>query len=117
MICRMTGINCPYANENGYCDSTVCHNMNIVGNIIPKERPENISNSSVWVKPQSNWQTGTPTEEGDYLVAFHPWGRKENGICYIGLKWKGDRWYDPVTDYFSEPYLVAWQKITPYKEN
>lgn len=70
MICRMTGIICPYANENGYCDSTACHNMDLVGNIIPKERPENISNSSIWVKPQSNWHTGIPTEEGWYLLHY-----------------------------------------------
>ena len=43
MYCRFNRIDCPYANENGYCDSTACHNINILGNIVAKEPPKNIT--------------------------------------------------------------------------
>lgn len=66
---------------------------------------------------KTKWHTGTPAEEGDYLIAFHPWGRKENGICYMGLEWKDGHYFDHVNDYETEPYLVAWKKIEPYKES
>ena len=107
MLCRMTGIICPYTNENGYCDSTACHNMNVVGNIIPKEHPENISNSSIWVKPQSNWHTGTPTEDGWYLVAFNY--EDEEGVRYTTDYFKDGKWAFPMVRDISK--VVAWQKI------
>lgn len=66
--------------------------------------------------PDSPWHTGEPTEDGWYLIAFHPWGRKENRICYMGLEWKDGHWFDHVNDCKTEPYLVAWQKIEPFKE-
>ena len=125
MICRMTGIICPYANEYGYCDSTACHNMNIVGNIIPKERPENISNSSIWVKHQSNWQTGTPTEKGLYVVLtkVSTEGVSSSEGTYILDYWDGYSFQylkrKAMTYALTEPDTygwVAWQKIEPYKE-
>lgn len=62
------------------------------------------------------WHTGTPAEDGLYAIAIHPWGRKENGIAYICAKWSNGNWCDVVEDCYCEPYLVAWQKIEPYKE-
>lgn len=84
--------------------------MNLVGNIISKERTENISNSSIWVKPQSNWQTGTPTEVGWYIVV-----ENNSDKTYEEMYWNGT-----VFDYYGitvHHYEVkAWQRIEPYKE-
>lgn len=48
------------------------------------------------------WHTGTPTEEGLYLVYSHI-----DGYCveYFG----DDKWFD------SDVVCEAWQKITPYE--
>lgn len=103
MYCRMNRVECRYADMNGYCVSTACHNMNLVGNIIPKERPENISNSSIWVKPQGDWHTGTPTEEGWYLLE-----------CNIGNSdgtyYATDYWNNEV-GYWTVNRVIRWQKI------
>ena len=110
MLCRMTGIICPYANENGYCDSTACHNMNVVGNIIPKECSENINigNSSIYVKPQGNWHTGTPTEGGLYFVydKYCGYGKRElkKDISEEQLK-------------YAFHNVLAWIPIEPFKED
>lgn len=121
MYCRMNRVECRYADMNGYCDSTACHNMNVVGNIIPKERPENIGDSSIWVKPHGNWHTGTPTEEGWYLVAYEcVYDCKNKGkIEYFTLNIITDE--DGYKDYRGRASddvwkAVAWQKIEPYKE-
>ena len=51
---------------------------------------------------ESNWHTGTPTEEGWYLIAY---------------KWHGDIRYIAV-DHIPNIYdnAIAWQKIEPFKE-
>lgn len=112
----MTGIICAYANENGYCDSTACHNMNIVGNFIPKERPENISNSSIWVKPNSDWHPGTPTEKGWYILAYR-YGSEDAKIEYIALEWDGV-WKDTKVGWDAlKVFDLGWQKFNEYKES
>lgn len=125
MYCRMNRVECPYADMNGYCDSTACHNMNVVGNIIPKERPDNINigNSSIWVKPQGNWHKGEPTRTDClYLVLWfdtedktyqysvlhwhnqlHCWFDEETPSCLWGDEWKAK--------------VVAWLPFEPYKED
>ena len=108
MYCRMNRVECRYADMNGYCDSTACHNMNLVGNIIPKERPENISNCSIWVKPQSNWHTGTPTEGGLYFVY--------DKYCGYGKRvLKKDISKEQLEVAFHD--VLAWIPIEPYKED
>lgn len=109
MYCRMNRVECRYADMNGYCDSTACHNMNVVGNILPNERPENISNSSIWVKPQSNWHKGTPTENGWYLFSYKYLDTIRYGTdCFLDGKWV----FNPALD----EKMLAWQKIEPFKE-
>ncbi len=101
--CTINGINCDYATNLGFCSCSVCCNPNLVANTIKKE------------EQNTNWHTGTPTEEGDYLVAvkYEP---------VIGVEYQVNR-------YLLEPYnsfiyklageggrIIAWQKIEPYKE-
>lgn len=118
----MTGKICYYANENGYCDSTACHNMNVVGNIIPKERPENIGDSSIWVKPHGNWHTGTPTEDGEYLVicqyVINNYYYREKLVWeFENGNWKNKQRLTE-NNYIEELKILAWygQKIEPYIE-
>lgn len=112
MYCRMNRVECSYADMNGYCDSTACHNMNLVGNIIPKERPENINigDSSIWVKPQSNWHTGKPTDKVWYLVT----SGGNNSASYDIGRWDGESFC--YMEYLDSADVIAWQKIEPYKE-
>lgn len=64
-----------------------------------------------------DWQTGKPTEDGDYFVAYH-WGLDNkimhdmaSRILYGATTFENGNW---KIDY---PYsVVAWQKIEPYKE-
>jgi len=128
MYCRMNRVECSYANTNGYCDSSACHNMNVVGNILPKERPENISNSSIWVKPQSNWHTGTPKETGEYLVCIrYDFGKEGYTTAnYVEPFNPHTGWYNlkPPSEEDGHEWckkngieVIAWQKIEPYKED
>ena len=56
---------------------------------------------------RSNWHTGTPTEEGWYLVKCNKYSVSEYNTDYFR---KEQRWAFG----FQESY-VAWQKITPYE--
>lgn len=62
---------------------------------------------------ESSWHTGTPTEEGDYLVAvsYYP---------LIQVEYQINRYLlEPYNDFIyqieGEGRIVAWQKIEPYR--
>lgn len=62
------------------------------------------------------WHTGTPTEEGWYLVAFNY--EFEEGVRYTTDYFKDGKWAFPMVRDISK--ISAWQKITPFeasKEN
>ena len=94
--------------------------MNI-GNIIPKEKPLNLSEKSKWTNPINNWHKGKPTEDGWYLVAYK---------CVHECKNKGKIEYhamnivtyeDGFKDFRGRAsddvwQAVAYQIIEPYKE-
>lgn len=63
-------------------------------------------------KQQTNWHTGTPTEEDWYLIQLVD--HKKGGIPYDIVRWTG-KWgiYFPIPN----EEVVAWQKIEPYKED
>jgi len=64
----MNGVECEYATGNGFCCLSACNNINLLGNVVPKEQPQSLN-----VRPpkaSSNWHTGTPTEEGWYLIKY-----------------------------------------------
>lgn len=126
MYCLINRVECRYADMNGWCDSTACHNMNVVGNIIPNERPENIRNSSIWAKPQSNWHTGTPTVNDPFYVRevfVLQFATPTGGWYFHGHLFKPDfsnkcfrSWVDKsITFAFDCPDLW-WQKIEPFVE-
>ena len=67
-----------------------------------------------WNNRPSSWHTGTPTEEGDYIVALD--------LC--GLAYKVMYWNGVVFEYFNDGYInyqvediLAYQKIEPFKED
>lgn len=67
-----------------------------------------------WNTRPNTWHTGTPTEEGDYLVAvsYYP---------LIQVEYQINRYLlEPYNDFIyqieGEGRIVAWQKIEPYKE-
>ena len=62
------------------------------------------------------WHTGTPTEEGDYLVKLDV---EHNVYPYYVLKWNKKGWYSHYDmDYPACPQhsVLKWQKIEPYEE-
>lgn len=62
---------------------------------------------------ENPWHTGTPTEEGDYLVAFR---MSDNSVEYGWCNWNNGAW-DILCDYDPDTYtIVAWMPIPPYKE-
>lgn len=75
-----------------------------------------------WNTRANPWHTGTPTEDGKYLVQYRTgfmeflsyrdgkWLAKETTETMWGTRLKTKR--DDVTD-----LVVAWQKIEPYKES
>ena len=64
-----------------------------------------------WIE-DSPWCTGTPTEEGWYLIAFTY--EFEEGVRYTTDYFKDGKWAFPMVRDISK--LRAWQKIEPYKE-
>lgn len=54
-----------------------------------------------------NWHTGTPTEEGWYLVAFKY--EDEEGVRYTTDYFKDGKWAFPMVRDISK--VVKWQKI------
>ena len=51
---------------------------------------------------ENKWHTGTPTDEGDYRVAFE----YDEDVVFDNLYWKYD-W-----SWFDDKYkIIAWQKI------
>ena len=66
-----------------------------------------------WFRALDNpWHTGTPTEEGWYLVAFNY--EFEEGVRYTTDYFKDGKWAFPMVRDISK--IRAWQKIEPYKE-
>lgn len=68
------------------------------------------------VERVSPWHTGTPTEEGDYLVKLDV---EHNVYPYYVLKWNKKGWYSHYDmDYPACPQhsVLKWQKIEPYEE-
>ena len=62
-----------------------------------------------WNNRPSPWHTGTPTEEGDYLLILKaPKGQPHYFTNNIK---KDGRWR-----YVFRGEVIAWQKIEPYKE-
>ena len=71
---------------------------------------------------ENPWQTGTPTEEGEYLcwVSFPTCCTDSDGswLC----RWKDGKWYDNQYEgklLMNEDLsvkIIAWVKIEPYKE-
>ena len=69
--------------------------------------PEDITFSEV----DSNWHTGTPTEEGDYLLVLNIANQR---LDVANFK-NGD--FKSYHNYVIKPsYVKLWQKIEPYLE-
>lgn len=65
-----------------------------------------------YLQKQSPWHTGTPTEEGWYLVAFNY--EDEEGVRYTTDYFKDGKWAFPMVRDISN--LRAWQRIEPFEE-
>ena len=66
---------------------------------------------------KSSWNTGTPTEEGYYLIHLRKYYYKDT-VGYMVAKWERNWWRTiNVGSYWNlEEEIDAWQKIEPYKE-
>jgi len=65
---------------------------------------------------KSSWHTGTPTEEGWYIVHV-----KSDLIDkpFDVIKFKEGKWWDYLEDVLevvSNDYIIAWRRIEPYEE-
>ena len=68
-------------------------------------------------RTKNNWRTGTPTEEGYYLIHLKKYYYKDTA-GYMVAKWERNWWRTiNVGSYWNlEEEIDAWQKIEPYKE-
>lgn len=75
-----------------------------------------------YLEPQSNWHTGTPTEEGVYAVYYwdehNPSATPYEALFNEFLSPDGEgNWIDRDGEIrFIDDDIVRWQKIEPYKE-
>lgn len=75
--------------------------------------PEDITFSDA-----SPWHTGIPIEEGWYLIAFYPHNNSDNPIAYQCCEYKNGEWHEVEKSCNKfEPFIEAWQKITPFEAN
>lgn len=82
-----------------FCACNSCHAT--TGEYVFKEEA-----IKAWNRRPSPWHTGTPTEEGDYLLLV------DKGMPRYTLgRWSG-HWEFPNQD-----FVIAWQKIEPFKES
>lgn len=63
-------------------------------------------------KTENPWHTGTPTEEGWYLIAFNY--EFEEGVRYTTDYLKDGKWAFPMVRDISK--IRAWMPITPFEE-
>jgi len=70
-----------------------------------------------WNTRTSDWHTGTPTEEGYYLVHLKKYYYKDT-VGYIVAKWERNWWRTiNIGSYWNlGEEIDAWQRIEPYKE-
>lgn len=80
-------------------------------------------------KNESSWHTGTPTEEGDYWIAFfydnkYRYGKatylKNKPSNMIDVFWDGEGFYSigglNMRFQDNEEHPIAWMPLIPYKE-
>lgn len=66
-------------------------------------------------KASSNWHTGTPTENGLYLVCLIYCGN----TYYLGMHFNDGVWNDSEYEYgfdWLKVDMLAWMPLEPYKE-
>lgn len=87
------------------CDE--CESITYFGDVLDKE-----GTVWAWNKRPSPWHTGTPTEEGWYLLHLKK-DSKPYCVAYMdGRHWLGiDDFFILVDD------VIEWHKIEPYKED
>lgn len=114
-ICEtfVTGFHCPFF-------AVRCINRNVCGILGPSCATEETA-IKFWNTRPNPWYTGTPTEDGEYVVLCKY--RKDDGklrIYKTVFKFKNGEWTNlPVLESSLDEYeLIAWygQKIEPYEE-
>jgi len=77
--------------------------------IARKDQDSRHENCPLVELPNNPWHTGTPTEEGDYVVKTKNHGNMVLERCRGNWKLHNDNWI------FRLDKVIAWQKIEPYK--
>lgn len=119
MFCKLNKIYCKYAQVGGYCDSSACHNVEILGNSTSEVNYPcvNVTKEDI---PLNLWQKGEPTEEGSYIVHFKRKDYEGEIVEYeevCDFEWL--KRYIELQDNADDRYfkVLAWMKYEPYKES
>ena len=69
---------------------------------------------------ESSWHTGTPTEDGTFLVLWKDTEEPMRRFSVLHWNEYNDTWYDEETTYcnWGDEYhaeVIAWKKIEPYR--
>lgn len=75
--------------------------------------PAEVYTEAIRYVNEQEWHTGTPTEEGWYLVAL----KLNKEISYDTMVFSNGKFDFTFSPVDLEEDIVAWQKIEPYKEN
>lgn len=101
-----------YEDEDGFklhqvgCPSDLCIGDCFAIGVTKKQAIE------AWNKRPNPWHTGTPIEDGEYLVCMK--GRKSGNILYEKLNFSTET--DELMGAFRSKWeIIAWQKIEPYE--
>lgn len=76
---------------------------------------------TVWNKRPNPWHTGTPTEDGTFLVLWKDTDEPMRRFSVLHWNEYNNTWYDEETtccNWGDEDHaeVIAWQKIEPYEE-
>ena len=87
------------------CDE--CESITYFGDVLDKE-----GTVEAWNNRTSPWHTGTPTEDGYYLLHMTIYD-EEYDLC---VDFKDGTWDDRKWGFGYNYKILAYQKIEPYKE-
>ena len=79
---------------------------------------ENVKYTTATTGTDNPWHTGTPTEDGEYYIAFRHFIGEV--VEYGWASWDGKGWDINFLGWHLSNEILAWQKITPFeasKEN
>lgn len=114
---------CPFCGGNGrfsygFGYEIYCEECGSRGNTYPSKEQAILR----WNNRLSPWRTGTPTEDGTFIVLWEDTEEQVKRYSKLHFNEYNNTWYDEETSYcnWADEYrakVIAWMKVDPYKES